>query len=65
MSDKAVQTSPTHTVATADLPLCCPRPDTAIWNAHPKVYLPISLEKKVTCPYCSATYELIDNTCKY
>lgn len=41
-----------------DLPLSCPMPNMEIWNAHPRVYLPIKEGKKVTCPYCSTTYEL-------
>lgn len=41
-----------------DLPLCCPLPDQQVWNAHPRVYLPIHKTGKATCPYCSAQYVL-------
>lgn len=45
-------------VTEADLPLSCPMPDMTVWNAHPRVYLPIAETGKVTCPYCSAHYIL-------
>lgn len=46
----------------ADLPLSCPRPEDVLWNMHPRVYLPIEDEPsgQVTCPYCGATYRLVD-----
>ena len=47
-----------YTVTQADLPLSCPMPDTTLWDAHPKVFLPIEREGEVTCPYCSAHYTL-------
>lgn len=30
-----------YTVSRADLPLSCPLPSMALWNSHPRVYLPI------------------------
>lgn len=51
-----------YTVTKKDLPLCCPMPDMALWNSHPRVYLPIEEEKQVHCPYCGAEYTLIDDT---
>jgi uncharacterized Zn-finger protein len=42
-----------------DLPLSCPTPEQALWNQHPKVYLPIKEDNKVvTCPYCGSKYSL-------
>lgn len=46
------------TVAMADLPLSCPMPGAAVWNMHPKVYLPIESSGQASCPYCGAKYEL-------
>lgn len=46
------------------LPLCCPMPDQAVWNKHPRVYLPIEEEIKVLCPYCGTQYELENKTHK-
>ncbi len=47
-------------VAWADLPLCCPMPGTSLWNAHPRVYLPIHRTGRVQCGYCGTIYELED-----
>lgn len=44
----------------SDLPVCCPLPNQALWNAHPRVYLPILKTGKVNCPYCGANYILED-----
>lgn len=43
-----------------DLPVCCPLPGQPVWNAHPRVYLPILKTGMATCPYCSAQYVLKD-----
>lgn len=43
-----------------DLPLSCPRTSAALWNLHPKVYLPIEETHDEVCPYCSAHYILVD-----
>ncbi len=50
----------TYEVTNKDLPLSCPMPGMTLWNAHPKVYLPIEKSKKIDCPYCGATYILTD-----
>lgn len=42
------------------LPLSCPTPGMALWNSHPRVYLPLEEEGKSICPYCGAEYVLID-----
>ena len=49
-----------YEVSHKDLPLCCPMPEQRVWDAHPRVYLPIEEERKVTCPYCGAKYTLTD-----
>lgn len=41
-----------------DLPLSCPSADMALWNAHPKVYLPIEDSGDEVCPYCGTHYHL-------
>ena len=43
-----------------DLPLSCPMPDMILWNAHPRVYLPIEKTGRAICPYCGAEYVLKD-----
>ena len=49
-----------YQVTSSDLPLCCPMPDMRLWDAHPRVYLPIEQLGKMECPYCSAEYILTD-----
>ena len=49
-----------YKVARSELPLCCPMPGMPVWNSHPKVYLPIEDTGTATCPYCGATFTLID-----
>lgn len=47
-----------YQITSAELPLSCPMPNMTLWNAHPKVYLPIEKTGKASCPYCGATYTL-------
>ena len=50
-----------YEVTHSDLPLSCPMPGMALWNSHPKVYLPIFDDGgESTCPYCGAHYVLRD-----
>lgn len=49
-----------YEVHRADLPLSCPTPAQKLWNAHPRVYLPIEETGSALCPYCSARYHLVD-----
>jgi uncharacterized Zn-finger protein len=47
-----------YTVSAKDVPLSCPMPDMSLWNAHPRVYLPIEDTGFAKCPYCGAEYTL-------
>lgn len=49
-----------YEVTRSDLPLSCPQRDMRVWDAHPRVYLPIEESKEVVCPYCGAEYFLKD-----
>lgn len=50
-----------YEVTRADLPLSCPLPAMALWNSHPRVYLPIEDEGGTSsCPYCGAQFVLKD-----
>ena len=49
-----------YEVTHADLPLACPMPGMALWNSHPRVYLPIEATGEARCPYCGAMYVLKD-----
>ncbi len=42
------------------LPLSCPTPEMALWNSHPRVYLPLEEQGGATCPYCGAEFVLVD-----
>ena len=57
MSDKKL---PTKVVKASDCPLSCPTPDMPVWDQHPRVFLPIEKERKVSCPYCGTRFELLD-----
>ncbi len=48
-----------YEVTADDLPLSCPMPGMALWNSHPKVYLPIEAKGFAKCPYCGAEYTLV------
>lgn len=50
-----------YRVKRSDLPLSCPTPDMALWNSHPRVYLPIEKTGRAKCPYCGAEYLLEDD----
>ncbi len=45
-------------VTAKDLPLTCPMPDMALWNAHPKVVIGFSKGNETRCPYCGTLYRL-------
>lgn len=47
-------------VRRAELPLSCPMPSMALWNSHPRVFLPLEAERECRCPYCGAIYVLED-----
>lgn len=50
-----------YEVTRGDLPLACPMPGMELWNAHPRVYLPIVDDGgESTCAYCGARYVLSD-----
>ena len=53
-------TSAHYEVTKADLPLSCPLPRLRLWDAHPRVYLPIIITGRAVCPYCNAEYTLLD-----
>lgn len=45
-------------VSARDLPLHCPLPSQAVWNKHPRVFLPIEATQEARCPYCGTLYRL-------
>ncbi len=62
-TDSSLETASTqreYEVGRDDLPLSCPMPDQKLWNSHPRVYLPIEETGSASCPYCGASYRLVD-----
>ncbi len=45
-----------YKVAPQAQPFSCPLPTNRLWDAHPRVYLPITKTGQVTCPYCGTEY---------
>jgi len=45
-------------ITAADLPLHCPLSSQALWNSHPRVFLPIGDAGEALCPYCGTRYVL-------
>jgi uncharacterized Zn-finger protein len=54
----AANTERRYSVARTELPLSCPTPAMAVWNSHPRVYLPIEATGSAKCPYCGAVFVL-------
>ncbi len=49
-----------YKVTCEDLPISCPMKRMPLWNAHPKVYLPIEKTGMAKCEYCGAEFILVD-----
>lgn len=45
-------------VKESDLPLHCPMPGDAVWDAHPRVFLAVEEKGEARCPYCGTLYKL-------
>ena len=54
------RTGPMVEVESGDLPLHCPGPKSSLWDAHPRVFLPIESKGEARCPYCGTLYRLKD-----
>lgn len=64
MTEKQACTKKIVTITKKDLPLSCPLSNERLWDAHPRVYLPIEQSGREVCPYCETEYQLssADNT---
>ena len=58
MAEQTENTERLIEVTAADLPLHCPTPSMVLWNAHPRVYLPIQKTGEALCPYCGTRFIL-------
>ncbi len=61
LNGKQACTQNCYIIGPKDLPLSCPPRDLRVWDAHPRVYLPIEELGQVHCPYCGAKYILEQN----
>jgi uncharacterized Zn-finger protein len=57
---QAANTERRYEIKRDQLPLSCPTPAMALWNSHPRVYLPIEENGHALCPYCGADFVLVD-----
>lgn len=46
----------------SDLPAYCPNPSMPLWSSHPRVYLDLTHNVKVACPYCGTEYRIKPGT---
>lgn len=60
MSEQRACSTRRYEITQAALPLSCPLPELRLWDAHPRVYLPIKATGQAVCPYCGTEYLLID-----
>ena len=56
--DAGLAPAQTCRIKTSDLPLHCPTDHSQLWNAHPRVFLPIEKTGEALCPYCGTRYLL-------
>ena len=47
-------------VTKEELPMHCPAPDSALWNSHPRVFIPLEDTAEAACSYCGTVYKLVD-----
>lgn len=60
MSNKQACAENIYKVTRNNLPLTCPMKGMALWDAHPKIALPIEKTGHAKCEYCGAEYILTD-----
>ena len=53
--------APRYEVTPDDYPVHCPADDMSLWNAHPRVYIPVyDVGDEARCPYCSALFVMVE-----
>lgn len=59
---KKANTQSHYKITHKDLPLSCPGKQMRVWDAHPRVFLPIENHTgaEAECPYCGAKYTLVE-----
>ena len=60
MIQKTACAEENYEVTEKDLPLSCPMPGMRLFDAHPRVYLPLEeVGDKAQCEYCGAKYHYV------
>ena len=59
---KPASTRKRYEITSRELPLSCPTKDMRLWDAHPRVWLPIEETGHEICPYCEAEFIMTDFT---
>jgi uncharacterized Zn-finger protein len=59
MSEPVTNSQRRIEVIAEELPLHCPTPSMMLWDAHPRVYLPIQETGEALCPYCGTKFVLV------
>jgi len=44
-----------------ELPMHCPAPGSALWDSHPRVFIPLEDSPEAACSYCGTVYKLVDS----
>lgn len=42
-----------------ELPMHCPTPGSAMWDGHPRVYIPLEESDEASCSYCGTRFRLV------
>jgi len=48
-------------VTREQLPMHCPQPGSALWDSHPRVFIPLEESGEGTCSYCGTQFRLVDD----
>ena len=43
-----------------ELPMHCPAPGSALWDSHPRVFIPMEDATEAACSYCGTVYKLVE-----
>jgi len=49
------------TVTREQLPMHCPQPGSALWDSHPRVFIPLEETGEASCSYCGTKFRLVDD----
>ena len=56
---KQAKQLPVVEVTADELPMHCPAPGLALWDSHPRVFIPLNDSPEAACSYCGTVYKLV------